>query len=100
MPPPTQFTSYLETLRLFGPIYRPHFDINIRHRALLRKALELFTANELDEYFSGDPKNLRMAMGKAYTFRQFGKITSNFMRNNRLVRRETPAPDLAPMAVL
>ncbi|KAF7334042.1 hypothetical protein MVEN_02309700 [Mycena venus] len=94
MPPPTQFTSYQETCRLFGPLYRPYFDTNVRHRALLRKALELFTPDNLYEIFSGDPKSLRLTMGNAYTFLQFGKITSNFVLNYRLVRRETPAPNL------
>ncbi|KAJ7795390.1 hypothetical protein B0H14DRAFT_3495992 [Mycena olivaceomarginata] len=94
MPPPTQFTSYQETRRLFGPVYRPYFDTNVRHRALLRKALELFTPENLYEIFSSNPTSLRLTMGNAYTFLQFGKITSNFVRDYRLVRRETLAPDL------
>ncbi|KAJ6552462.1 hypothetical protein DFH09DRAFT_1085946 [Mycena vulgaris] len=94
MPPPTQFTSYQETRRLFGPVYRPYFDTNVRHRALLRKALELFTPDDLYEIFSGDPTSLRLTMGNTYTFLEFGKITSNFVLNYRLVRRGTPAPDL------
>jgi hypothetical protein len=80
MAPPTQFTSYQETRRLFGPIYRPYFDTNVRHRALLRKALELFIPDDLYEIFSGNPTSLRLTMGNAYTLLQFGKITSNLVR--------------------
>ncbi|KAJ7863689.1 hypothetical protein B0H13DRAFT_2564525 [Mycena leptocephala] len=86
--------SAQETRRLFGPLNRPYFDTNVRHRALLRKALELVPPEQLAEVFHQDPTRLRVAMGSAFTFSQFGKIKTNFMRNNRLVSYETPPPDL------
>ncbi|KAJ6511215.1 hypothetical protein DFH09DRAFT_1100439 [Mycena vulgaris] len=81
------------TNRLFGPLNRPDLSTNVRHRAILRKALELFSAHELETTF-GTPTKLRVVMGNMCTLGQLGKIQSNIMRNDRLVRRETPAPDL------
>ncbi|KAJ6550625.1 hypothetical protein DFH09DRAFT_1319803 [Mycena vulgaris] len=66
---------------------------NVRHRAILRKALELFPAHKLETTF-GTPTKLRVMMGNMCTLGQLGKIQSSIMRNDRLVRRETPAPDL------
>ncbi|KAJ7622881.1 hypothetical protein B0H17DRAFT_1151546 [Mycena rosella] len=94
-------TSFQETYRLFGPLNRPDFKTNVRHRAVLRKALELFPAEELQAIF-GRPIRLRVAMGSASTFSQLGKIKTNYrhcglthpqMHNRRLVTQETPAPD-------
>ncbi|KAJ7040852.1 hypothetical protein C8F04DRAFT_1177815 [Mycena alexandri] len=85
--------SAQETRRLFGPVNQPHSDNNVRHNAVLRKAIELYTAEELAEIF-GRPISLRAAMGSAYTFYQLGKIRANLMINGRLVRRETDPPSL------
>jgi hypothetical protein len=67
-----------ETRRLFGPSNQPEFNTNVRHRAILRKALELFPAEELEEIFQ-QPIRLRVAMGSAFTFSQLGKIKTNFV---------------------
>jgi hypothetical protein len=71
-------TSSRETRRLFGPSNQPEFNTNVRHRAILRKALELFPAEELEEIFQ-QPIKLRVAMGSAFTFSQLGKIKTNFV---------------------
>ncbi|KAJ7732902.1 hypothetical protein DFH07DRAFT_780747 [Mycena maculata] len=85
--------SFQETHRLFGPSNRPDFKTNVRHRAILRKALELYPPEELQAVF-GQPIRLRVVMGSALTFSQLGKIQTNFVHNNCLVSRETLAPDL------
>ncbi|KAJ7210377.1 hypothetical protein GGX14DRAFT_394607 [Mycena pura] len=90
--PPTRITSQ-ETRRLFGPVNRPAFDTNVRHRALLRKAIELFRQEVLIAIF-GQPIKLRLAMGLAFTSGQFGKIKTNYVENDRLVSRETQALEL------
>ncbi|KAJ7807400.1 hypothetical protein B0H13DRAFT_1929040 [Mycena leptocephala] len=91
--------SSRETRRLFGPSNQPDFNTNVRHRAILRKALELFSAEELEEIFQ-QPIKLRVAMGSAFTSSQLGKIKTNFVRNHRLVSRETPPPDLEARTAL
>ncbi|KAJ7192980.1 hypothetical protein GGX14DRAFT_577643 [Mycena pura] len=78
--------------RLFGP-NRPQPNTNARHRAILRKSLELFSIEVLAAVF-GRPTNLRVVMGTAFGFFQFGKITSNYRRDGRVVFRETDIPDL------
>ncbi|KAJ7328261.1 hypothetical protein DFH08DRAFT_967404 [Mycena albidolilacea] len=80
-----------ETHRLFGPINRPAYDTNVRHRAVLQKALELFTPEELEAIF-GSPVRLKVTMGFGYS--QLGKVKANYIKNDRLVSRETDAPDL------
>ncbi|KAJ7860563.1 hypothetical protein B0H14DRAFT_2744351, partial [Mycena olivaceomarginata] len=67
-----------ETRRLFGTSSRPEFNTNVRHRAILRKALELYTPEQLGEVFHQNPTRLRVAMGSASTFSQLGKIKTNF----------------------
>ncbi|KAJ6607242.1 hypothetical protein B0H10DRAFT_2439677 [Mycena sp. CBHHK59/15] len=86
--------SSQETHRLFSPLNRPKFDTNVRHHAMLRKALELYTPEQLAEVFHQDPTRLHVAMGSAFTFSQFGKIKTNFLCNYRLVSHETPPPDV------
>ncbi|KAJ7169316.1 hypothetical protein C8R43DRAFT_945257 [Mycena crocata] len=81
-------TSLAETRRLFGPKNRPHLDTNVRHRALLRKPLEIFPQDELDRIF-GTTTGLRAVMGGRYSETQFGKIEKNFVRNGHLVSKET-----------
>ncbi|KAJ7720674.1 hypothetical protein DFH07DRAFT_784333 [Mycena maculata] len=104
--------SAQETRRLFGASNRPDFETNVRHRAILRKALELFPTQELATIFD-TPTKLRVAMGAASTFACLGTIKANYVRvvlvsclqhypltdtrqmhDGRLVSRETPAPDL------
>ncbi|KAJ7205379.1 hypothetical protein B0H12DRAFT_1243453 [Mycena haematopus] len=80
-----------ETRRLFGPINRPDFTKNVRHRAVLRKALELFTPAELAAVF-GSPTRLTVVMGFGYASDQLGKIRVNYTQNGNLVSHETDAP--------
>ncbi|KAJ7201975.1 hypothetical protein B0H12DRAFT_1080907 [Mycena haematopus] len=68
------------------------YDTNLWHRAILRKALELYHPQDIQAIFEHNPTRLRVAMGTAYTFSQLGKIKSNYMRNGRLIRLETDAP--------
>jgi hypothetical protein len=68
-----------ETRRLFGAVNRPHFKTNARHRAILRKALELFPAEDLQATF-GRPIKLRVAMGSADNFTALGKIQAHYVR--------------------
>ncbi|KAJ7744799.1 hypothetical protein DFH07DRAFT_963643 [Mycena maculata] len=84
--------------RLFGAS-RPHKNTNARHRALLRKALEVVPDRELEAKF-GQPTHLRVVMGTALGFFQMGKITSNFLRDGRVVYRDTEIPDLAVCGAL
>ncbi|KAJ7240656.1 hypothetical protein B0H12DRAFT_1074728 [Mycena haematopus] len=81
-----------EVRRLFGPSNRPDYDTNLWHRAILRKALELYHPQDIQAIFEHNPTRLRVAMGTASTFSQLGKIKSNYMRNGRLIRLETDAP--------
>ncbi|KAJ6587469.1 hypothetical protein DFH09DRAFT_1307699 [Mycena vulgaris] len=83
---------FRETRRLFGETNVPDYNTNVRHRALLRKALEVRTPEELQATF-GQPIRLRVAMGSAFTSSQLGKIKTNFVRNGRLVSNETAPPD-------
>ncbi|KAJ7738672.1 hypothetical protein DFH07DRAFT_778957 [Mycena maculata] len=89
---PTTIT-FQETQRLFGPVYQPHYKANVRHRAILRKALELHSAERLREIFV-HPTRLTVVMGSGCTFSEIGKIKTNFVRNEHLVSRETAPPDL------
>ncbi|KAJ7223319.1 hypothetical protein GGX14DRAFT_387642 [Mycena pura] len=84
-------TTHYETHRLFGPVNRPALNTNVRHRAILRKSIELLSQEELEAIF-GWPHHLQIAMGTAYTASQFGKIRSNYVYNDRLIRREGPVP--------
>ncbi|KAJ7510806.1 hypothetical protein B0H11DRAFT_1900169 [Mycena galericulata] len=77
--------------RLFGR-NRPHINTNARHCAMLRKSLECFSDQYLDAKFDR-PTHLRVVMGTADGFFQLGKITSNVMRDGRIVFRETDIPD-------
>ncbi|KAJ7746141.1 hypothetical protein DFH07DRAFT_963019 [Mycena maculata] len=71
---------------LLGPNC-PHTNTNARHRAILRKSLELFSVEELEAKL-GRPTNLRVVMGTGSGFFQLGKITSNFMRDGRVAYRD------------
>ncbi|KAJ7266423.1 hypothetical protein B0H12DRAFT_1230203 [Mycena haematopus] len=84
--------SFRETRRLFGGTNVPDFKINVRHRALLRKALEAWTPEELEATF-GRPFRLRLTMGQAFNADELGKIYTNYVRNGRRVFNETPPPD-------
>ncbi|KAJ7688828.1 hypothetical protein B0H17DRAFT_1202696 [Mycena rosella] len=88
-----------ETRRLFGPVNRPDRKTNVRHRAILRKALELFSEQELLAVFT-EPIHLRVVMGSALTFNQLGKITTHYQHNGCLVTRETNAPKLEARVAL
>ncbi|KAJ7141934.1 hypothetical protein C8R43DRAFT_1131243 [Mycena crocata] len=85
-------TSIQELRRLFGPVNRPHYKTNLRHQALLRKALELFSIEELVAIFER-LTGLRVVTGSASTFNVLGKIQTHYVSNDRLVCRETPAPE-------
>ncbi|KAJ7240118.1 hypothetical protein B0H12DRAFT_1074830 [Mycena haematopus] len=68
-------TSSAETLRLFGPVFRPHADISFRQRAVLRKALELVSEEEVRDDLDGTDK-LRVSMGghNLFNFYRFGTV--------------------------
>ncbi|KAJ7150025.1 hypothetical protein C8R43DRAFT_1128089 [Mycena crocata] len=83
---------FQETRRLFGPSNRPHYKVNVRHCAFLRKSIELYSVAELEATF-GTTTDLQMVMGSVFTSAQFGKIKTNRMRNGLLVCRETDTPD-------
>ncbi|KAJ7118651.1 hypothetical protein C8R43DRAFT_960242 [Mycena crocata] len=85
-------TSIQELRRLFGPVNRPHYKTNLRHQALLRKALELFSIEELAAIFER-LTGLRVVTGSASMFNVLGKIQTHYVSNDRLVCRETPAPE-------
>ena len=66
-----------EINRLFGP-YRPDWNTNVRHHAILRKALEFYTLDELILIFGHALNRLRVKMGTNYTSSQLGIIISNY----------------------
>lgn len=68
-----------ETNRLFGPLYRPANDTNVRHRAILRKAVELYSPEHLAEIFNNDFTHWRLVMGTSFMFSQFGKIKAHYV---------------------
>ncbi|KAJ7210268.1 hypothetical protein B0H12DRAFT_1242756 [Mycena haematopus] len=80
-----------EVRRLFGSLNRPDYRKNVRHRALLRKALELFRPEELQAVF-GQPTRLTVVMGTPRTVDEIGQIKSQYLRNGRLVTLETDPP--------
>ncbi|KAJ7698312.1 hypothetical protein B0H17DRAFT_1196895 [Mycena rosella] len=84
--------SAQETWRLFGPLNRPDSNTNLRHRAILRKALELFSIEELTAIFERLTR-LRVVMRSASTSNQLGKVQTHYVCNGSLVSRETPIPD-------
>ncbi|KAJ7201544.1 hypothetical protein GGX14DRAFT_571196 [Mycena pura] len=91
--------SLQDTRRFFGPLNAPADDTNARHRAFLRKVLELYTQKQLQEDLIRTNK-LRLAMGLGLNATQFGKILTSFVRNGRVVMRETDPPDPASQTVL
>ncbi|KAJ7126014.1 hypothetical protein C8R44DRAFT_874399 [Mycena epipterygia] len=91
--------SFQETRRLFGLSNNPANDTNARHRAFLRKGLELFTPEQLQAAFD-QPTKLRLTMGSGMNSNAFGQIKTHFIRNERLVARETDIPDAASRRAL
>ncbi|KAJ6523645.1 hypothetical protein DFH09DRAFT_1329881 [Mycena vulgaris] len=89
-----------EMRRLFGPTYAPDAKTNPRHRAFLRKGIELYPTQELLTVFAGQPTRLRLAMGSGTTSSQFGKIITSFIHNERLVSRQTDPPEVASQHAL
>ncbi|KAJ7085633.1 hypothetical protein C8R43DRAFT_1142516 [Mycena crocata] len=88
-----------EIRRLFGPVNRPHYKTNLRHQAILRKALELFSIEELAAIFER-LTGLRVVIGSASTINVLGRIQTHHVRNDTLVCREMPAPDAAARQAL
>lgn len=70
-----------EINRLFGPIYRPADNTNVRHQAILRKALELRSLEQFADIFENDFTNLRLVMGTSLMFAQFGIVKHNYVSN-------------------
>lgn len=69
--------------RFFGPSNAPADDTNARHRAFLRKALELHTQKGLQQDLIRTTK-LCLAMGSGINANQFGKIFTSFVRTRPL----------------
>ncbi|KAK7050168.1 hypothetical protein R3P38DRAFT_3173243 [Favolaschia claudopus] len=64
-----------ETTRLFGTVYSPASDANVRHRALTRKAIELHGADYLERVFGrGSITGLRLVMGTGNRQQEFGVL--------------------------
>ncbi|KAK6977283.1 hypothetical protein R3P38DRAFT_2810464 [Favolaschia claudopus] len=64
-----------ETTRLFGTVYSPASDANVRHRALTRKAIELHGADYLERVFGRGPiTGLRLVMGTGNRQQEFGVL--------------------------
>ncbi|KAJ7704768.1 hypothetical protein B0H17DRAFT_1193274 [Mycena rosella] len=74
--------SLQETQHLFGAAIRPADDTNVRHHAIMRKALETYPVQELQATFERLTR-LRVSMGTSLTFSQFGKIQSNYVYAQR-----------------
>ncbi|KAJ6468153.1 hypothetical protein C8R47DRAFT_1219396 [Mycena vitilis] len=85
-------TSLQETRRLHGPRYLPHYKTNLRHRALLRKAIETFDSQYLHAIFGANPQGLRSVMGRADTANQLGKVAKHYKEGDRFITLETDAP--------
>lgn len=71
--------TFHDMRRFFGPWNAPADGTNARHRAFLRKALELHTQKGLQEDLIRTTK-LRLAMGSGINANQFGKILTSFVR--------------------
>ncbi|KAJ6452851.1 hypothetical protein C8R47DRAFT_1083610 [Mycena vitilis] len=85
-------TSLQETRRLHGPRYLPHYKTNLRHRALLRKAIETFDSQYLHAIFGPNPQGLRSVMGRADTANQLGKVAKHYKEGDRFITLETDTP--------
>ncbi|KAJ7617705.1 hypothetical protein B0H17DRAFT_1220018 [Mycena rosella] len=88
-----------ETHRLFRPINRPNLKINVHQRAGLRKVLELVHPDELQAVF-GQPPQLQVGIGTGYTYREFGKIKTAFVRNGALDLNDYRVPNSHALSVL
>jgi hypothetical protein len=71
------FIDHARTRRLFGPLYTPHFETNVRHRALSRKSIEAFGDQLMQGTFGPKPKKLRCVMGSGQTVHKIGKIRTD-----------------------
>jgi hypothetical protein len=70
------FINHSETLRMFGPRYKPHSNTKVCHRAFARKAIEAHGHQVMVAAFGDQLKNLRAVMGSA-SFYELGKIRSD-----------------------
>ncbi|KAJ7215082.1 hypothetical protein GGX14DRAFT_392337 [Mycena pura] len=88
----TSMISPQETARLFGPLNRPDYNTNLRHHAILRKSIELYSPEHLEAIFH-HPVKLRVKTGSISAERQMGKIYTHYAQNDCLISHETPIPD-------
>ncbi|KAJ6587544.1 hypothetical protein DFH09DRAFT_1307771 [Mycena vulgaris] len=77
----------------FGRLVRPDFKTNVRQQAVIRKLVEFFGLEHVQECV-GQLTRLQAVMGTAHTFHEFGKLKVHFIHNGRLVARETDPPPL------
>ncbi|KAJ7240119.1 hypothetical protein B0H12DRAFT_1074831 [Mycena haematopus] len=84
--------SIQETRRLFGRKYRAHHDTNARHRALLRKTLELVTEEQVVKDLTR-VNQLRTVMGTEGNMHRLGTIIASREVNGRRQNREGPTPN-------
>ncbi|KAJ7206638.1 hypothetical protein GGX14DRAFT_568191 [Mycena pura] len=75
-----------------GPLNRPDYNTNLRHRAILRKSIELYSPEHLEAIFR-HPVKLRVKTGSVSAVRQMGKIYTHYVQNDHLISHETPIPD-------
>ncbi|KAK7023219.1 hypothetical protein R3P38DRAFT_2405318, partial [Favolaschia claudopus] len=77
-----------ETIRLFGTVYSPASDANVRHCAFMRKAIELHGAKYLERVFGqGTVTGLRLVMGTGNRQQEFGVLYTEKVRTLKLNQR-------------
>ncbi|KAJ6485500.1 hypothetical protein DFH09DRAFT_1339778 [Mycena vulgaris] len=86
--------------RLFGPRYAPEASRNVRHAALMRKAIELQPQAVLEDRFGFSSNKLTVVMGTNFTQSKLGIIQSSTNVNGRAVPTNTPAPPPEARAAL
>ncbi|KAJ7016245.1 hypothetical protein C8F04DRAFT_1245481 [Mycena alexandri] len=89
-----------ETRRLFGRRYAPEASRNVRHAALLRKALELQPDEVLENRFGFSSNKLTVVMGTNFTENKLGTIQMSTNVNGRAVPTNTPTPPPEARAAL
>lgn len=77
--------------RLFGPRYAPEASRNVRHAALMRKAIELQPQAVLEDRFGFSSNKLTVVMGTNFTQSKLGMIQSSTVRTSPCYAIALPA---------
>ncbi|KAJ7020993.1 hypothetical protein C8F04DRAFT_1195903 [Mycena alexandri] len=89
-----------EIRRLFGPRYAPDASRNVRHAALMRKAIELQPQAVLEDRFGLSSNKLTVVMGTNFTESKLGTIQMSTNVNGHAIPTNTPTPPPKARAAL